>query len=38
MHAAAGGKCAEATVYVGAATYDDATLGVPRVVTATYEH
>jgi hypothetical protein len=36
VRASAGGKTAEATIYVGAATYDYATLGAPRVVTADY--
>jgi len=32
----AGGKTAQSTIYVGATTYDLATLGPPRVVTANY--
>lgn len=36
VRATAGGKSAEATIYVGAATYDYATLGAPKVVTANY--
>ena len=36
IRASAGGKIAEATVYAGPATYDYATLGAPRVVTANY--
>ena len=36
IRATAGGKVAEATLYVGPATYDYAALGAPRVVTANY--
>ena len=36
VRATAGGKTAESTIYVGASTYDLATLGPPRVVTANY--
>ena len=36
LRGAAGGKTAEATVYVGAASYDLAMLGPPRIVTASY--
>jgi hypothetical protein len=36
VRAAAGGKTAESTIYVGAATYDFATRGPPKVVMANY--
>jgi hypothetical protein len=36
VRATAGGKTAESTIYVGATTYDLATLGPPRIVTASY--
>ncbi len=36
VHASAGGMTAEAIVHVGAATYDLATLGPPRILSAQY--